>query len=80
MTATPIRIPLELWNDDAEGVIATWLYEDGALVNEGAIVAEVMVEKAQFEVTAPAGGRLRTHKPAEAAVRSGEIIGEVLAG
>ena len=74
---TRITIPLELWNDDSEGVIVAWLYEDGALVGHGAIIAEVSVEKTQFEVTSPAAGRLRALKPAEATVYAGETIGEI---
>lgn len=39
-------------------VITAWLCDDGDRVERGAVIAEVMVEKAQLELTAPASGTL----------------------
>lgn len=78
--AEPIRIPEDLWNDDTEGVIVAWLYDEGAHVERDAIVAEVMVEKAQVEIRAPAAGTLRRFKNNEETVRRGELVGEIVAG
>jgi pyruvate/2-oxoglutarate dehydrogenase complex dihydrolipoamide acyltransferase (E2) component len=74
---TEIRIPDDLWDDNREGVIVTWIYQDGALVESGKIVVELMVEKAQMEMFAPASGRLRILSPADAIVTKGQVIGRV---
>jgi pyruvate/2-oxoglutarate dehydrogenase complex dihydrolipoamide acyltransferase (E2) component len=74
---TEIRIPVDLWDDDREGVIVTWIYQDGALVESGKIVVELMVEKAQMEMSAPASGRLRILSPSDAIVTKGQVIGRV---
>ncbi|HEY0537122.1 MAG TPA: lipoyl domain-containing protein [Actinoallomurus sp.] len=42
--------------DDAEGVLATWFVGDGEPVSEGALIAEVAVDKVDMEITAPASG------------------------
>jgi len=55
---TDICVPLDLWEDDSEGVLATWFFADGERVSAGDIVAEVMVDKASFEITAPEDGTL----------------------
>jgi pyruvate/2-oxoglutarate dehydrogenase complex dihydrolipoamide acyltransferase (E2) component len=41
---------------DAEGVLATWFVADGDQVSEGALIAEVAVDKVDMELTAPASG------------------------
>jgi pyruvate/2-oxoglutarate dehydrogenase complex dihydrolipoamide acyltransferase (E2) component len=69
-----VRIPQDLWNDDAEGVIAAWLFADGELVSEGAPLAEIMYEKATMELLAPASGTLSIVAPAEAPVRRGQVV------
>ncbi len=74
---TEIRIPQDLWEDDREGVIVSWLYRDGAVVEAGKVVVEVAVEKAQMELVAPAGGRLAITAAADAIVRRGQLIGRI---
>lgn len=69
-----VRIPQDLWNDDAEGVIAAWLFADGELVREGAPLAEIMYEKATMELLAPAAGTLSIVAPAETPVRRGQVV------
>ena len=72
---TDITVPDDLWDSEDEGVIFSWVYADGALVEAGKLVAELTVEKAQLELPAPASGRLRILAPAETVVRKGAIIG-----
>lgn len=76
MTAD-IVIPPDLWEEDREAVVTNWFAGDGARVRAGALIAEVMVEKAQYEIRAPADGRLGITKPVDAVVRKGEVIGTV---
>jgi pyruvate/2-oxoglutarate dehydrogenase complex dihydrolipoamide acyltransferase (E2) component len=74
---TDITVPEDLWDTDDEGVIFAWVYADGALVQQGKLIAEVVVEKAQLELNAPASGRLRILVPAETVVRKGTVIGKI---
>ena len=74
---TDITVPEDLWDTDDEGVIFSWVYGDGAVVEEGRLVAELTVEKAQLELNAPASGRLKILAPAETVVRKGTVIGKI---
>ena len=74
---TDITVPEDLWDTDDEGVIFSWVYADGAVVEQGKLVAELTVEKAQLELNAPASGRLRILVPAETVVRKGTVIGKI---
>jgi pyruvate/2-oxoglutarate dehydrogenase complex dihydrolipoamide acyltransferase (E2) component len=74
---TDITVPEDLWDTDDEGVIFAWVYADGALVQQGKLIAELTVEKAQLELNAPASGRLRILVPAETVVRKGTVIGRI---
>ena len=74
---TDITVPEDLWDTDDEGVIFSWVYADGALVEQGRLVAELTVEKAQLELNAPASGRLKILAPAETVVRKGTVIGRI---
>jgi pyruvate/2-oxoglutarate dehydrogenase complex dihydrolipoamide acyltransferase (E2) component len=74
---TDITVPQDLWDTEDEGVIFSWVYADGALVEQGRLVAELTVEKAQLELNAPASGRLRILAPAETVVRKGTVIGRI---
>ena len=75
--ATDIVIPTDLWEEDEEAVITSWLMDDGAAVEEGALIAEIMSSKVQFEITAPASGTLRIGQEADAVVNKGDVIGTV---
>jgi pyruvate/2-oxoglutarate dehydrogenase complex dihydrolipoamide acyltransferase (E2) component len=74
---TDITVPEDLWDTDDEGVIFSWVYADGAVVEEGRLVVELTVEKAQLELNAPASGRLKILVPAETVVRKGTVIGRI---
>ena len=74
---TDITVPEDLWDTDDEGVIFSWVYSDGAIVQQGRLLAELTVEKAQLELNAPASGRLKILAPAETVVRKGTVIGRI---
>ena len=75
--ATDITIPTDLWEEDEETVITSWLADEGASVAEGALIAEIMTAKVQYEITAPASGTLRIAQAVEAVVRKGDVIGTI---
>lgn len=72
-----IVVPADLWDTDDEGVILTWVYADGATVQKGKLITELMVEKAQLELVAPASGRLRILAPPDSVVKRGQVIGRI---
>lgn len=74
---TKIIIEQDLWEEDQEGVITAWLFDDGDQVSEGDALADVMVEKVQHEVHSSATGTLKILKEAEQVVNKGDEIGEV---
>ena len=72
-----VTVPTDLWEEDTEAVITTWLVGDGGPVSEGQLIAEIMVEKVQHEVRAPASGTIKITQPAEAVVAKGAEIGTI---
>ncbi len=75
--AVEVRIPMDLWEEDEEGVITTWLTDDGAAVGKGRSIATVMVKKVEFDIPAPADGKLIMLRKADDIVRKGEVIGRI---
>lgn len=75
--ATDVTIPTDLWEEDSEAVITSWLFSEGAVVTEGQLIAEIMVEKVQYEVKAPVGGTLSIKEGPEAVVSKGAKIAEI---
>ncbi|MEM7041703.1 MAG: lipoyl domain-containing protein [Pseudomonadota bacterium] len=75
--ATDITIPTDLWEEDEEAVITSWLVNDGATVEEGALIAEIMTAKVQYEITAPASGTIKIDQEVDAVVAKGAVIGSV---
>lgn len=74
---TDIVVPADLWEPELEGVLLAWLYPDGAQVPEGETIVELMVEKTQYELEAPAGGTLRHSVGEEALIVPGQTIGKI---
>ena len=72
-----VIVPRDLWEEDMQGVLLTWLFDEGDRVDAGDMLAEVMVDKAQFEIPAPCGGTLRIVKAVDDPVDKGDVIGEV---
>ncbi|SNT73939.1 biotin/lipoyl-containing protein [Paracoccus seriniphilus] len=75
--ATDIVIPSDLWEEDEECVITSWLVDDGASVAEGALIAEIMTAKVQYEILAPASGTVTITEGVDAVVAKGAVIGSV---
>ncbi|QIE45707.1 biotin attachment protein [Pseudohalocynthiibacter aestuariivivens] len=75
--ATDITIPSDLWEEDEECVITGWLVDDGANIEDGALIAEIMTAKVQYEIHAPASGTLTIKEEADAVVAKGAVIGQV---
>ncbi len=74
---TEIKIPTDLWEEDEESVITSWLISDGGIVNEGALIVEIMTAKVQYEIHAPASGVIRIKEEADAVVAKGAVIGTI---
>jgi pyruvate/2-oxoglutarate dehydrogenase complex dihydrolipoamide acyltransferase (E2) component len=74
---TDITVPQDLWDSEDEGVILTWIYQTGATVAQGALLAELMVEKAQLELVSPASGKLTILAPPDTIVRKGTVVGRI---
>ncbi|HEY3730859.1 MAG TPA: biotin/lipoyl-containing protein [Steroidobacteraceae bacterium] len=72
-----IVVPEELWGDSLEGVMLTWIYQDGATVQKDQVIGELMVEKAQLELHAPATGRLRILTAPETVVGRSHVLGRI---
>ena len=76
---TEIRVPEGLWDTATtpEGVVINWFYDDGAAVEAGVVVAEIMVAKTQYQIEAPSAGRLRILASIDAVVVPGAVLGSV---
>ena len=82
MTVVDIAVPEQLWDTTKvpEGIVANWFIRDGNAVEAGATIAELMVEKTTYEISAPASGRLRILVPKDGVVRPGSIVGRIEEG
>lgn len=72
-----IVVPEDMWEEDTEAVVTTWLYDDGAAIKKGDLVAEIMTEKVQFEIFAPADGILQITKAVDDVVTKGSVLGTI---
>lgn len=75
--ATPVAVPRDLWEEDLPGIISAWLFEDGDPVKEGDLIAELMVEKTAYDLTAPKAGRLKILVQPEQPFRRGDVIATI---
>jgi pyruvate/2-oxoglutarate dehydrogenase complex dihydrolipoamide acyltransferase (E2) component len=72
-----IIITNDIVEDGAEAVVATWYFEDGDEVEKDAVLADIMIEKASLELTAPCSGKLTIKKEEEELVREGDVIATI---
>ena len=73
--ATDVIIPSDLWDeDDPSGSTVIWLFDEGATVRQGDVIAEILVEKVTLELEAPASGRLTRLVEAESVVNKGDRL------
>ena len=76
--ASDVIIPSDLWDeDDPSGSTVIWLFDDGAQVRQGDVIAEILVEKVTLELEAPASGRLKVLVEAEGVVNKGDRIATI---
>ena len=76
--STEIVVADDLWDPSIEeAVVTTWFFDDGASVTAGTVVAEVMANKTQVEVAAPASGVLRIRAPVDTVVRRGASLATI---
>jgi pyruvate/2-oxoglutarate dehydrogenase complex dihydrolipoamide acyltransferase (E2) component len=73
----PIIVPIDLWEEDEEAVLTAWLVDNGSDVSTGQLVAEVMVEKIQYEITSTCDGKISIINEEDDVVSKGTIIAEV---
>ena len=71
-----VTIPTSLWESDGteEAVLAEWFVEDGATVEAGDPIAEVMVDKVSLALDAPASGTLEIRTPEGSPVGLGATV------
>jgi pyruvate/2-oxoglutarate dehydrogenase complex dihydrolipoamide acyltransferase (E2) component len=74
-----VTVPADQWEANAPAVVVSWLYKDGATVAEGQVIAEVMIEKAQFDILAPVGGILHHKVMADETFERGEPLAFIAA-
>ena len=60
-----------------EGLLASWMVEDGALVAEGQALFELETDKTTIEVTAPASGKLEIGTAADTDVVIDQVVGMI---
>ncbi|MCL2915492.1 lipoyl domain-containing protein [Shewanella corallii] len=72
-----VTIPNDQWDEGKEGVIVTWIYGDGAEVEVGDVICELMVEKIQSDFVAPASGVLRILVEADSTVEPGDHVADI---
>ena len=65
------------WAEGDEGVLVTWLFKDGASVTQGDVVAEIMLEKVEMELEAPASGTLNILSQADDVITHNSVIGTI---
>ncbi len=75
--STDVIIPKDLWEEDSEAVITSWLASNGGSVSEGEVIAELMVEKIQHELAAPASGKLSISKDIDDVVAKGDVVATI---
>ena len=74
--ATAVKVP-PVGESITEVTIANWVRQNGDMVRMDEVIAELESEKATFELTAPAAGRLVVHKQKGDAVPIGEVVCEI---
>lgn len=72
-----IKITNDIVEDGSEAVIVTWYFESGDEVEKDAVLADIMVEKATLELTAPCSGKLTTKVECEVALKEGDVVASI---
>jgi len=75
--AVDVTVPTDQWEEETEAVVTQWFASEGATVSEGALIGEIMVEKAQLEIHAPAAGVLEIVVPVDGICGKGDVIARI---
>ncbi len=72
-------VPEGLWRAAVapEGILEKWRAEEGSAVQPGQVLAEVRIEDALHELTAPAAGRLSIFTAQGCVIDPGAVIGRL---
>ena len=75
-----VRVDEALWASNIlpEGIVDRWFFADGAIVTLGDRIAEVRIEDARHEITAPVSGRLTIVAAANAVVEPGTLLARLV--
>jgi pyruvate/2-oxoglutarate dehydrogenase complex dihydrolipoamide acyltransferase (E2) component len=73
---TDINVDEALWATSMlpEGFVVRWLVDDGTLVSTGERIAEIRIEDALHEITAPASGKISIVAPRNAVIEPGALL------
>jgi pyruvate/2-oxoglutarate dehydrogenase complex dihydrolipoamide acyltransferase (E2) component len=75
---TDVEFPIVSAKDPtAEGVLATWFVETGDQVTDGALIAEVAVDKVDMEITAPTAGMITVLVKEGGTATQGTVIARI---
>jgi pyruvate/2-oxoglutarate dehydrogenase complex dihydrolipoamide acyltransferase (E2) component len=71
-----IKVDAGLWATSMlpEGTVERWLVADGAIVAAGDPVAELRIEDALHEITAPGNGRVKVVAVTNAVIEPGSVL------
>jgi hypothetical protein len=72
-----VIVPVDLWEDESEAVITTLFASDGGEDREGDGIAELMVEVSQYELLAPASGKLSLISDVDDVVEKGQKVATI---
>jgi len=75
-----VRVDEALWASNIlpEGIVDRWFFADGAIVTLGDRIAEVRIEDARHENTAPVSGRLTIVAATNALVEPGSLLARLV--
>jgi len=79
MAKVTVKVP-DVWgeNKEIDGTIINWFYDEGARLSQGTVIAEGMVEKVTFEITAPVAGTLtKILSKVDEPIRVGSRVAEI---
>ena len=74
--AIAVKVPA-VGESITEVTIANWIKQNGDMVRMDEVIAELESEKATFELTAPAAGKLVVHRQKGDAVPIGDVVCEI---
>lgn len=74
-----VSISSALWAGSMlpEGILERWRVADGSIVGAGDVIAEIRIEDALHELTAPIPGRLVRLSEVNQVVEPGSVIGRI---